>query len=191
MTEAIFGIVGVLVGSGISWFQTYWISNRTEKKNANYLAIRVFCILNKYATDCSYVVSDDGLSCGQRNDEGCLEIQVKLPPVPNFPDDLDWKSIDSALMYKILSFPSYVEAGNMAIAGASEHSFAPDYEEIFEERKFQYSQLGLTAFRLVEELASTFNIKQKIFDEDWNPFEYLENQLATIVKKREKRGQRI
>lgn len=187
MIAAIFGFIGVLTGSAISFFQTYWISRRAEKKNANYLAIRMFCILRKYAEACSNVVSDDGLSCGGRNEEGYLEIQVPAPPVPIYPDDLDWKSIDPKLMYKILSFPSDVEAGNRAIAGASEHAFPPDYEEMFEERRFQYSQFGLTAFRLAEELASSFNIKQSTFDEDWNPIEYLENQLEAIIKKRRKR----
>ncbi|PWN58083.1 hypothetical protein [Chryseobacterium viscerum] len=45
MTEAIFGLVGVLVGSGISWFQSYWTTNKEAEKNARYLAFRVFCIL--------------------------------------------------------------------------------------------------------------------------------------------------
>lgn len=62
MTEAIFGLIGVLVGSGISLFQTHWMEKRANDKNARYLAIRVVCILDKYLEDCAEVVNDDGLS---------------------------------------------------------------------------------------------------------------------------------
>ena len=64
MTEAIFGLVGVLFGSGVTWFQTYWIAKRTESKNAKNLAIRVVCILDKFVEDCANAVSDDGLCYG-------------------------------------------------------------------------------------------------------------------------------
>ncbi|SMP11784.1 hypothetical protein SAMN06264346_102390 [Chryseobacterium profundimaris] len=36
MTEAIFGLIGVLVGSGISWFQSYMTSKKENQKSARY-----------------------------------------------------------------------------------------------------------------------------------------------------------
>ncbi len=77
MTEAVFGLVGVLLGSGISWFQSYWSNRRETKKNARYLAIRLVCIFDKYLDDCTAVVYDNGLSEGQRTADGCLTPQVK------------------------------------------------------------------------------------------------------------------
>ena len=79
MTEAIFGLIGVIVGSTISWFQTYWTNKQAAKRDAKYLAIRVVCILDKFVEDCADVVSDDGLSFGQRTPDGLLEPQVKAP----------------------------------------------------------------------------------------------------------------
>lgn len=32
--EAIFGLVGMLLGPGISWFQSYWISKQETDKRA-------------------------------------------------------------------------------------------------------------------------------------------------------------
>lgn len=89
MAEAVFGLVGVLLGSAISWFQTHWNRKSEAERSARYLAIRIVCILYKHMEDCTDVVKDDGLNCGQRNAEGCLEAQVKIPPIPDYPKDVD------------------------------------------------------------------------------------------------------
>lgn len=183
MTEAVFGLIGVLIGSSISWFQTYWTNKQIENKNAKYLAIRVVCILDKYLEDCADVVNDDGLSYGQRTSEGCLEPQVKIPAPPIFPDDVDWKSIDHELMYKILSFPSDIIAGNKIINFSTDIASPPDFEEWFEERRYYYSQFGLTAYKLSEELSMTYNIKKRTYN-DWNPVEDFKRELTKATKQR-------
>jgi hypothetical protein len=132
-------------------------------------------------------VKDDGLSYGQRSQEGFLEPQVKTPEPPIFPEDVDWKSINPELMYKILSFPSDVETGNRAIEFASNISIPPDYEVWFEERKFYYCKFGLVAYRLAEKLSSKYKIKKKVYN-DWDPVADLENELMTVTKKKRKKN---
>lgn len=51
---------GVLIGSGISWFQSHWTNKKESEKSARYLAIRVLHILDKYMEDCVAVVKDTG-----------------------------------------------------------------------------------------------------------------------------------
>lgn len=186
MTEAVYSLIGVLVGSGISWFQTYWASHRQDNKNAKYLAIRVVCILDKYMEDCVDVVNDDGLSFGQRSAEGYLEPQVKKPIPPIFPSDVDWKSIDHELMYKILSFPSDIEAGDRIIDFTTNISSPPDFEDWFDERRFHYCGFGITAYGLAEELCLKYNIKKKTYN-DWEPLAELKRELEIVVKRRQKR----
>ncbi len=89
MMEAIFGLIGVLVGSIIPWLQNHWTNTEAAKKEARYLAIRVVCILDKFVEDCAEVVIDDGLSYGQRSSEGFLEPQVSTPGSLKFPEDID------------------------------------------------------------------------------------------------------
>src|SRR5436305_213062 len=115
MNEAIFGLIGVALGSFISWLQSYVADKKETHKKARYLAIRVVCILDKYLEDCAEVVKDDGLSFGQRNSEGCLEPQVKAPGAPDYPDDVEWITIEPELMYRILSLPADVEAAHRVI----------------------------------------------------------------------------
>ncbi|WP_330746940.1 hypothetical protein [Chryseobacterium sp. CP-77] len=186
MTEAIFGLVGVLVGSGISWFQSYWTSQSEAQKNARYLAIRIVCILDKYIEDCAEVVKDDGLFEGQRSAQNCLVPQIKIPSVPNYPDDIDWKSIDPDLMFELLSFPSEIEDGNRIINAANLIAYPPDYQDWFDERKFYYCQFGLTANKLSNDLSKKYGIKKKNYNE-WNPFEYFSSELRAVAQQRNHR----
>ena len=184
MTEAVFGLVGVLIGSAISWFQSYWLNRQETKKSAQYLAVRVVCVFDKYLEDCVSVVKDDGLSCGQRTPDGCLEAQVLSLGAPVFPDDVDWKSISNNLMYEILSFPSDVEAADKSIAFISDAiATPPDYEEFFEERAFCYAQFGLRAHELARKLRTEYNITAKKY-ENWNPVSELDNELKKIKETR-------
>ncbi|MRG45692.1 hypothetical protein GFS24_11235 [Chitinophaga sp. SYP-B3965] len=189
MTEAIFGLIGVLVGSGISWLQTYRTNKQSENKNAKYLAIRVVCILDKFVEDCSDVVKDNGLLFGQRDSDGYLQPQVKSPGAPVFPGDVDWRSINHDLMYQLLSLPSEIEAADRIIKFSENIAVAPDFEDWFNERKFYYSQFGLTAYKLSEELCNKYNIKKKVYN-DWNPLDDLRHELNAVIVRREKRMER-
>lgn len=183
MTEAIFGLIGVLIGSGITWFQSYWFNKKDAEKAARYLAIRVVCILDKFLMDCVEVVKDDGLNCGERTHNGCLEPQVACPPALEFPSDVDWKSIDSELMYRILSFPSDIEASKGIISATWEFSSPPDFEEWFEERAYWYAQFGLNAYKIADELSKRYGIKAKTYN-DWDPVADLSSELDKILKSR-------
>jgi hypothetical protein len=186
MTEAIFGLIGVIVGSAISWLQMYLAEKRAIRKNARYLAIRVICVLDKYLEDCADVVRDDGLCYGQRTKEGYLEPQVKVPGPPVLPSDVDWRSIDHELMYKILSLPSDVEAAERIISAANNIAMPPDFEEWFDERAFWYAKFGLAAYKLSKRLSDKYGIKMKTYSE-WNPVEELEFRFDATQKRREKR----
>lgn len=186
MTEAIFGLIGVLVGSGISWFQSYMTSKKESEKSARYLAIRVVCILDKYMEDCMNVVKDDGLFEGKRSAEGCFEPQVKIPAAPNYPDDVDWKSINPDLMFKLLSFPTEIEDGNRMIDATEIFSTPPDYRDWFDERKLHYCNFGLMALKLSKELSEKYGIKKKKYN-DWNPAEDFSTELKAVAARRNHR----
>lgn len=182
--EAVFGLLGVLIGSGLTWFQTYWMNKKEKDRNARYLAIRVVCVLDKFLENCAEVVNDDGLSFGQRNAEGCLEPQVKAPEGPLYPEDVDWNSIDHELMYRILSLPSEVDGAKSIISFTWNITGPPDFEEWFDERTFWYSQFGLQAYKLTEELCCKYGIKKKISN-SWDPVEDLARKLNVVLNDRQ------
>ncbi|QQG36712.1 MAG: hypothetical protein HYS17_02755 [Micavibrio aeruginosavorus] len=186
MMEAIFGLVGVLIGSGITWFQTVWVGKQEMNRSARYLAIRIVCILDKYVEDCAAVVRDDGLNYGLRTPEGHLEPQVKSPGPPVYPDDVDWKSIDHEMMYKILSFPADVEGAEKIIRAARVVAKPPNFEDWFDERAFWYAQFGLAAYALAEDLSKKYSIQKKTY-KDWNPVLELKTELEALQKRRAER----
>lgn len=76
MTEAIFGLIGVLVGSGILWFQSHWTNKKEAEKSVRYLAIRVVCILDKYMEDCAAAVKDTGYQKDKEQLRGVLNLRL-------------------------------------------------------------------------------------------------------------------
>lgn len=188
-TDAVFGLVGVIVGAVLTWFQSARSERKARDRDARYLAIRVVCVLDKYIENCAEVAADDGLCDGQRDEEGCLSPQVSPPPAPAFSDDLDWKSIDHELMYRLLSLPSEADAANRMISAAAEHAFPPDYEEVFEERQFQYARLGLTAFALTEAIRKKYGIPPRELDY-YDPVDHLTTAKEQVEKDRSDRAKR-
>lgn len=173
--EALIGLVGVVIGAAITWAQGWWSARKARVEDARYLAIRVVCVLDKYLDACAEVVGDDGLAMGQRDKDGYLSPQVPTPKPIEYPDDVDWLSVDHDLMYALLSLPNRCEAANGAVSFAMDNSFPPDFEDFFEERERRYIDLGLTTADLAERLRKTYAIPALTRGE-WDPAARLREQ---------------
>ncbi|HRI76960.1 MAG TPA: hypothetical protein PLX33_08230 [Alphaproteobacteria bacterium] len=174
MKEALIGFIGVLVGSGITWFQAHWFQRQEKKKAAQYLATRVVCVLDKFLVDCIEVVKDKGL---YTLDGGKVE-KIPLPGLA-FPTDIDWKSVEPDLMYRLLSFPTEVESFRGVLQKAWDIN-PKDRTIGMEERAFHYAQWGLHAHKLLDELCKEYGIKKKTYnDPNYNP-------VADLTKERDR-----
>ena len=175
LISAASGLFGVIVGAILPWFRDRW----SNKRQAGYLAIRVVCILDEFLEQCTSIVGDSGLC----NPDGSLEAQVSQPNDLPLPKDVDWRSIDHGLMYKILVFPSRIQRDNRSISFAADNSFPPHYDEFYEERQYRYACLGLDAAALTQELQTTYGIPPQEFGH-WNPVSYLKDEKAKIEQLR-------
>lgn len=170
MEESIFGLIGVIVGAGISWGQSWWVGKQEQSRHANYFAIRVVHTLRRYAFQCSLVASDDGLALGQRDQNGCLSPQVDDPGPIKYPDDIDWKSIDPKIVNSLLSLQSQAETADRIIFNSAEYGDGPpDYDDVFEARHLQYSLIGIKVLSLEKELCRIFKIPGEFSLENWSP----------------------
>lgn len=165
ITSAV-GFLGVLVGSFIPFFQEYLRFKKQNKIEAQYLAVRVVCILDSCIFRCNDIINDDGKVLGEpatRHESGqhyCKPL-VKLLEPPTYPKDINWKSIDNNLMYRILKLDSCIESINKYIEYYDENLSMPgSYEPSFNERSEQYSQLREAISEIVEELISTYKIQR-------------------------------
>ncbi|MEJ2884574.1 hypothetical protein [Pedobacter sp. GR22-6] len=186
MTEAIFGLVGVLIGAGLTWYQSYWMSKKESERAARYLAIRIVCILDQFMELCAEVVREDGLHFGQPDPEGFRVPKVQAPDAPRYPDDVDWKSIDHELMYKILAFPSEVNGSARLISDLWDISQGVNYLHWYSERAFWFSSYGLQAFKLSKELAARYGIQQKSYP-GWDPEKEFSEKNARFSVERTQR----
>lgn len=187
------GLTGAAIGLTGIWLREVWTARRARASSANYLAIRVVCILDQYIRNCATVVGDDGTDMGQRDQEGCLQVQVPLPDPPSFPTDIDWKSIDSILAYRLLSLPNDIRSADDLIEGANNIALPPDFDELFEEREKQYSALGLKVNKLAEELRARYQVpsRQELKVWEWNPIETLTEAARAVERKRIERIRRM
>lgn len=183
MSEALFGFLGVILGTLIPWIRESLRERELRKKHGEYLAIKVVCILDEYVQKCCQVVGDDGTSKGQaaRRDENGQDLyipQIPLPDPPIYPNDVDWKSISGGMMYRLLALKSEGLDINNYIQYDCDQ-FPPFYDDLFEARKKGYSELGLTALALVEELRNIYMIPKKE-NEYWDPKEFLEGKKKEL-----------
>lgn len=196
MNEAYIGLVGVAVGGFIAIFKDLFASLFKQRKNAEYLAIQIVCIIDEFIDKCYEIVVDDGTDEQGRpagkHDNGngyyqeFLEPQIDLPNEVRYPSDIDWKSIDAKTMYRILMLPNTIRNTNQSIYLSSEHSFEPNHEPIFEARQNGYAKLGLEAAKIEIELRKAYKLPAKE-RELYNPIQKFEE---TILKFEQKNGGR-
>lgn len=165
------------IGTALVAVINHRMSERKDRKSkeedrtthAVYLAVRVVCVLDKFVAGCCEVIGDDGVY----DPEGARHHEVE-PPVLTLPDDVDWRSIRPELMYRVLMLPNEIEnAGNTIAFVGNMVAFPPDYDEWFDERRYQYGKLGLYALDLASALRSAYDLPMADYSR-WNPRPHLE-----------------
>ncbi|MDM0007912.1 hypothetical protein QTI51_24520 [Variovorax sp. J22G73] len=159
ITTAVAGLVGVVIGGGITSLQK-WLEYRASRATARgYLSVRVTCEIDHYCEACLAVAHDDG----EYNEQGLVETSV---PSPNFDVsalDVDWKSIEPALCYRILNMPAVIRSARETI-GPKWEADPPDFWQYFRARKKGHCELGLTAFGIAASLRQSAGLPQSDFD---------------------------
>lgn len=188
MNSALIGIIGVIVGAFLTVILTAtkeWFFHRlTKKKEQTYLAIQISCLLEQFISGCVDVAYDDGLFHGQRDEQGCLSVQVSPPIFEPLKADVNWKCLPTDLMYNILKLPSQIHEANAYISAVSEYSaHPPNYEALFNAREERYSELGLIALDLMDELSELASLPLVIDKTEWSPKSRLKSAYEHAVSK--------
>ena len=95
------------LGAVIALMGQYLFNRSKRKSEANYLAVRVFFVLDKFVKDCALLIDH------YNNDYGNFLDQINSETgALNLPHDVNWNSIDKQLLIKILSLKEsfYVES---------------------------------------------------------------------------------
>lgn len=180
MNEVVFGFAGVLIGALIPIFYMEFSKNRDSKRKEKYLAVRIISALEDYLHHCLDVVYDEG----QEDHQGVTTPSVRLPDLISYPVDIDWKSVNSKLMFDLLLLPSKAHKRNREISFSWDIANLPDNSEVINTRVKCYSEIGLEVIRLRDilckkhgiELEKSKNWDAKTFlEEKRNKFSYLDD----------------
>ena len=166
--------LGVFLTIGKDWIQSY----RSNKTKAEYLAVRVTCALDRYVDGCVKIVNDYGMP----NDRGFYEVQEDFPELDLESMDLEWKTLPTDIMYRILSFQNQIESAHRSIAHYEEYEASPpDYSEAFEERQYQYAKLGMLANIYASKLRKKYGLPDRKFN-DYNPLTDMKKRYLDIKR---------
>jgi hypothetical protein len=179
LVSAVSGLLGVFVGTVMPIAR----ERLARSRDARYLAIRIVCILDRYVEDCASTAIDSG----EEDAEGVNRARVSAPLPPAYPSDVNWKSIDRSMMYKLLALPASADRAANYVAAVSENVSGPDESEWFEARSHQYSLLGLQAHKLTETLRKEYEIPE-IPDRSWDPVSHLRDELKQIEDRQKQRS---
>lgn len=186
MESAIFGLVGVIVGSISTIIKNWWLHYIKAREEAKYFSILIVFALDRFVEGCTSVVYDDGLSEGSYGSDGCRSIQVESP---NFEPQLlvgEWKCLPVELSYAILDFPNHIRSADGSVSYAFEfNDCPPDHNLGFEERQYLYAQLGCKAIKLADKIRANASLPKNKYGR-WNPNLIFNEIIQSIEKSRQK-----
>jgi len=145
-------IITNLGAAGVTWIGHKLTADKEstaiEKertRHASYLAIRVVTNLDHFVIKCREVLADEGAES-----EGIV-YPTAVYPTLSYPDDVDWRSIPPALMYRILALPNALDAANRDIDFVGEHvAGPPNHDDLFDAQNYHFSKLGIAALDLAD-----------------------------------------
>ena len=99
-------IVSTLVTIGVGWLRDHLTRSSTAKRDSAFLVNRVAPVLERYAFDCASLIGDNRLNVSSGGHAGTAHTSV--PDLHPFPNDVDWRSLDTTLTSRALNFPNEV-----------------------------------------------------------------------------------
>lgn len=179
MDKFLIGIVGVIVGALLSIIRDYINENRSKTKNARYLAVRIVGLLDQFISQCVDVACDTG-----RCDSSDNMVPTTKIPTLNFDNiDGEWQSLSFNLMYEVLDFPNHLLTAKEAENAAYEYGDgAPDFNDVFNTRRYHFALLGMRADKLSMKLRNKYGMPNKDYGQ-WNPIFRLSEIEAELKSK--------
>lgn len=151
------GLLGAVLTQGLVWARDAFASRRSR----HYSALRLALMCERYAVGCA---SDIELRTGYHEEEegSLLPTGMKLPDVPDMPDDIDFKIISTELMERIFSLAVEVRFEENALSSAADHldgdDLVDEYLHAVARRGLQAWQLGIDIRKRSGLPASTLNV---------------------------------
>jgi hypothetical protein len=111
-----------------------------------FISTELVFMLEQFAESCASVATD----WGYENQDGISVPQTPTPVIDYSTIAGDWRALPGRLMYQVRGLTVLKSTSDRIIDDAE--YYAPDFEEFFSERQYQYTRLGLKAVILARRL---------------------------------------
>ena len=190
LTVAVIGLVGVIVGAIIAAAAQWLMQVRAEKQERAYVTSNLVAALDQLAIDCCHVAQDDGTDCGHPDEDRRHSIRVANPEFALSSEQANLRHLDSATTYSVLIIPHRIKSIAHTVSNVFEYDDLPDFQHGFEERQYLFAQLGRDVAKLSDQIRREHKIPHRPHD-IWNPVPDLQDMIALIDGRREKRSKSL
>ncbi|MHA0917135.1 hypothetical protein ACR9H8_20640 [Kosakonia cowanii] len=172
------GVIGHFTNHALVWIKES-LQSSPERK---FICAELVFLLENYARKCAEVVNDNGEPS---------EPYGELQPITVLPDVIDytvikgnWRALKSKTMYEICSMPPLQHESIKLISFMGDMSSPPEHREYFDERQFQFAQLGIKAAELACEIRKENHFPNGNLDAWVVPT--MQAKILEIIRKRER-----
>lgn len=141
--------------------------------------------LERFAQECAEVVQDEG----EEDDKGYTRPTVRAEAFA--PEDIagDWRVLPARILYRIRELTVLIPEANRYISVVQEFDTPPDWQCTFQERRYQYSRLGMKAVLLSKRLRQLNHMPSSRLDASkWSAQSVLWEQWRRGRKRRAKQA---
>ena len=141
--------------------------------------------LERFAQECAEVVQDEG----EEDDKGYTRTTVRAEAFA--PEDIagDWRVLPARILYRIRELTVLIPEANRYISVVQEFDNPPDWQCTFQERRYQYSRLGMKAVLLSKRLRQLNHMPSSRLDASkWSAQSVLWEQWRRGRKRRAKQA---
>lgn len=178
-------VSGQLAVTLVAWIKEARFASNKNRKEAEYLAMRVVLVFDDLVNDCYRAVHDP-----LTEDRAGISESTMPDPMLKLPPDGDYKALPRHLMYEILSMPNKLDGIKEGLSSAADVSGPPDFQEFFEYRREHWSKLGLKALNLIDALCRQYKIPSPERPDFYAPRISFQTELAEIEKDQQERAAR-
>lgn len=180
-------LFGTLVGSlGGVWIGARLVGKREraaseQKRVADvlFLTVTISGILERFASYCADVASDDGTYRGERDRDGLLRAQIPAPTLDYAGVDVVWMSLPGRLLDQIHAVPRRLENLERYLEYIAEND--GDEDRYFADRRRRYAELGLKAAAVSQSLRQHAGLSPEI-DPTSKTVPWLKEMLARRIR---------
>lgn len=158
------GVIAAIVNQGITWFMGWKKESQANKRLRIYSALRIATLLEAFAINCRKGVADAAVFSETNGDGGIVRSQ--MPELEKYPQDVEWKIIDSKLCASVLSIPNEVNLCQMTIDHWLDEGQFDDHSGAFDEhQRFmigtyirETAKCGLRAWEMAKEIRKKYKL---------------------------------